>query len=58
MGLSKKQKKQIEVARKKLLTLQQLRSAARAQPDDPQELPRIESEIAAVEAQIKKIQQG
>ena len=57
MGLSKKQKKQIDAVRKKLTQLQQLLSAAKQQPDDPGEVPRLQAEIAAIEEQIKKIQQ-
>ena len=57
MGLSKKQKKQLDAVRKKLTQLQQLLSAAKQQPDDPDEVPRLQAEIAAIEEQIKKIQQ-
>ena len=55
MGLNKKQKKQIDVLRKKQQKLQQLVSAARQQPDDPTEVPRLQSELAVVEAEIEKI---
>ena len=55
MGLNKKQKKQIDVLRKKQQKLQQLISAAKQQPDDPAEVPRLQSELAAVEAEIEKI---
>ena len=55
MGLNKKQKKQIDVARNKIQKLQGLLSAARKQPDDPNEVPRLEGEIAALEAEIEKI---
>lgn len=58
MSLNKKQKKQIDAARKKIVKLQQLLTAARKQPDDPQEAPRLEQEIQTVEEQIKKIQAG
>lgn len=58
MGLNKKQKKQIDVARKKLTTLQQRLSAAKAQPDDPQEPARLQKEIDALEAEIEKIKAG
>jgi peptidoglycan hydrolase CwlO-like protein len=54
--LNKKQKKQIDIARKKLSKLHQLVGAARKQPDDPAEVPRLEAEIAALEQQIEKIQ--
>ncbi len=55
MGLNKKQKKQIDVLRKKQQKLQQLISAARQQPDDPAEVPRLQGELTAVEAEIEKI---
>ena len=56
--LNKKQKKQLDVARKKINKLHQLVAAARKQPDDPAEVPRLEGEIAAVEREIEKIQAG
>lgn len=56
--LNKKQKKQIDVARKKVNKLQQLLADARKQPDDPAEVPRLEAEIASVLADIEKIQAG
>jgi len=55
MGLNKKQKKQIETARNKIQKLQALLKAARKQPDDPEDVPRLEGEIKALEAQIEKI---
>lgn len=55
MGLNKKQKKQIETARNKIQKLQQLLRAAKNQPDDPNEVPRLEGEIKDLEAQIEKI---
>jgi len=58
MALSKKQKKQIEVARRKLDRLWPLRAAAKQQLDDPQELEQLEQQIAAVEADIERIKQG
>jgi len=58
MALNKKQKKQIDVARKKIANLQQRLSAARQQPDDPAEIPRLEQEIADQLAGIQRIQEG
>ncbi len=58
MGLSKKQKKQIDAARKKLANLQRQLSGAKLQPDDPRDVTRLQAEIAALEEQIKKIQEG
>jgi len=56
MGLNKKQKKQIDVAKKKIKNFQQLLVAAKAQPDDPEEAPRIESEIVKQKQLITDIQ--
>jgi transcriptional/translational regulatory protein YebC/TACO1 len=58
MALNKKQKKQIDAARKKIHGLQQLLTAARQQPDDPQEIPRLQAQIEELERQIKTIQEG
>ena len=55
MGLNKKQKKQIEATKNKLGKLRILLTNARKQPDDPAEIPRMEGEIAALEADIEKI---
>ena len=56
MALNRKQKKQIDTARKKLAELRQRRAGAKLQPDDPTEVSRLEEEIAALEARVKKIQ--
>ncbi len=58
MGLNKKQKKQIEASKNKLGKLRQLLTNAKKQPDDPAEIPRLEGEIAAIEANIEKIKNG
>jgi hypothetical protein len=58
MSLDKKQKKHIDAARKKLMHLQQLLSAAKKQMDDPADVTRLKLEIAAVEEQIRKFQHG
>jgi len=58
MALNKKQKKQIDVARKKLHRLRELRTAAKQQLDDPREVEQLEEHIAAVEADIERIKQG
>ena len=55
MSLNKKQKKQLEVERKKLTHLHQLLNGAKQQMDDPQEVVRIQQEIAACESRIKKL---
>ncbi len=52
MGLDKKQKKQLEAAKNKLVKLRQQLAGARQQNDDPAEIPRLQQEIATVEQQI------
>ena len=56
MALNKKQKKQLDVARKKLPGLHQLLAAAKKQMDDLQEVRDIEQRIADIERQIETIQ--
>lgn len=58
MALNKKQKKQIEAAKNKIQRLQQLLNAARSQPDDPEDIPRLEAQIAELQAEIEKIRHG
>lgn len=58
MGLNKKQKKQIDVARQKIQKLRQRLTGAKEQMDDPQEVKNLEREIAAQEDIIKKNQEG
>ncbi|GAB4141660.1 MAG: hypothetical protein Tsb009_11470 [Planctomycetaceae bacterium] len=58
MALNKKQKKQMDVARKKLSNLQQLLSAAKKQLDDPAEVESLEKQIQEVELQIEAIKNG
>ncbi len=55
MTLNKKQQKQIEAAKNKIQRLRDLLKAARNQPDDPREIPRLEKEIADLTAEIEKI---
>ena len=56
MTLNKKQKKQMDVEKKKLSQLQQQLSGARKQMDDAAEVKRLQQEVAACEARMKKIQ--
>jgi hypothetical protein len=56
MAMNKKHKKQLDLARKKLTSLQQLLAAARKQLDDPKEVRDLERQIKTVEEQIEKIQ--
>ncbi len=55
MALNKKQQKQIEAAKNKIQRLRDLLNAAKKQPDDPREIPRLEKEIADLMAEIEKI---
>ncbi len=54
--LNKKQKKQIEAARKKLEKLHKLRSDAKQQNDEPAELAKLEAEIEKIKTEIETIQ--
>lgn len=56
MSLNKKQKKQIEVEKKKLAQLQLQLSGAKQQLDDPSEVTRLQAEIAACHARMQKAQ--
>jgi len=55
MALNKKQKKQIDALKNKMQKAQELLSAARKQPDDPADVPRLEQEVAGYQAEIDKI---
>lgn len=58
MAMNKKQKKQLDALKTKHVRLQQVLSAAKQQPDDPEEVPNLQSEIADLESQMKKIREG
>ncbi|MCA9051683.1 MAG: hypothetical protein KDA89_23255 [Planctomycetaceae bacterium] len=58
MSLNKKQKKQIDALKNKLQRAQQLLSAARNQPDDPEDVPRLERDVAQLQAEIDKVKKG
>lgn len=58
MALNKKQKKQVDALKNKVQKAQQLLAAARNQPDDPADVPRLEKEIAGLQAEIDKIRNG
>ena len=55
VAMNKKQKKQIDVARKKIQQLQQLMAGIKTQLDDPEELRSLQAEIDKHEAAIEKI---
>lgn len=50
--MDKKAKKRVEVLRKKVDSLQQRLTGAKAQMDDPAEVEQLEKEIAAAKAEI------
>ncbi|MCH2203163.1 MAG: hypothetical protein MK102_14420 [Fuerstiella sp.] len=58
MALNKKQKKQIDAAKNKIQRVQLLLNAARQQPDDPEEIPRMEAQMVELRAEIEKIRNG
>ncbi len=53
--MDKKAKKKIDVLRHRLQKLQQQLAGARKQMDDPEEVRRLESDIAAAESELEKI---
>ncbi len=55
MVLNKKQKKQIDALKNKMQKAQQLLTAARNQPDDPTDVPRLEKEVVGYQTEIEKI---
>ncbi len=57
MSLNKKQKKQLDVEHKKVKQLQLQLSGAKQQLDDPQEVARLEREIAATNSRIEALKQ-
>ncbi len=57
MSLNKKQKKQIDVEQQKIAQLRMQLSGAKKQLDDPEEVVRLEKEIAAAQVRLEKIKQ-
>jgi len=56
--MDKKAKKRIEVLHKKLASLTQQLVGAKAQPDDPQEPARLQSEIDKLQAELKQLKES
>lgn len=56
MALNKKQKKQLEVIRKKLSSLQQQLAGEKQQMDDPAAIQRIEEEMEKLAEQRRAIE--
>jgi hypothetical protein len=55
--MDKKAKKRIELLRKKIGELQPRLAGAKRQMDDPEEVRRLEAELAAAQAEIDKLKQ-
>lgn len=55
MTLNKKQKKQLDLDQKKLGQLRLQLSGAKKQVDDPEEITRLEQEIATLTAKIETL---
>ena len=53
--MDKKAKKKHDVLRQRLQRLQQQLSGARKQLDDPQEVRRLEQEVAATQTELEKL---
>jgi hypothetical protein len=53
--MDKKAKKKSDVLRQRLLKLQQQLAGAKKQPDDPDDVVRLEKEIASVQAELEKL---
>lgn len=56
--MDKKAKKRIDVLHQRLATLRQKLAGAKAQLDDPEEVRRLEQEIAAAEAEAARLKQS
>jgi len=55
--MDKKAKKRIDLLQQKLQKLRQQLAGAKRQLDDPADVKRLESEIAAIEAELKKLKE-
>lgn len=56
--MDKKAKKRIDVLNQKLQKLRQLLSAAKQQPDEPDDITRLEREIEEADAELHKLKQS
>lgn len=56
--MDKKAKKRIDLLRKKIGELQPRLAGAKKQLDDPDEVRKLEAEIAAAQAEIEKLRQS
>jgi len=53
--MDKKTKKRIDVLQKKKAKLQNELAVVKKFPDDPADVPRLEREIAAIEAELQRL---
>jgi predicted nucleic acid-binding Zn-ribbon protein len=53
--MDKKAKKRIEVLRKKIADLQPRLAGAKKQTDEPDEVAKLETELAAAQAELEKL---
>ena len=53
--MNRKEKKKLEILRQRLQRLNQQLSGARKQQDEPDEIERLEAEIAAANAEVEKL---
>jgi hypothetical protein len=56
--MDKKAKKRIELLRKKISELQPRLAGAKKQLDDPDEVRKLEAELAAAQAEIEQLKQA
>ncbi len=56
--MDKKSKKRIEVLNKRLRKLQMMLAGAKQQMDDPEEVSRLEAEIAKDSAELTKLKEA
>ena len=55
--MDKKAKKRIDLLRKKIAELQPRLAGAKKQMDDPDEVPKLEAELAAAQQEIERLKQ-
>lgn len=53
--MDNRDKKRLEVIKQRLVKLRMLLTAAKQQPDDPEDVTKLQSEIASLEAEAKKL---
>lgn len=56
--MDKKHKKRIDVLNQRLQKLRLQLAGAKKQRDDPDEVPRLEKEIAELDAELQKLKNG